>query len=252
MLSEILVIRQPDVFSSILIEQGFSVINLPLIKTETIADLSELENHLAAIETFDGIFITSAKAAQIVAAKFGEARKRFRGKFFVLGKQSAESLKNLNSEIFFSKQATTAEELFRLIPEEHLQNKRFLFPCGTRSLRIVPETLSRFAQVVETIVYKTVDIKPDGKRLIEIKEKFERERIGAICFFSPSSVEDFLKKFEDFAQGEVKIAAIGQTTAQFIKENNLRADFVSTKPAANDFAFELKTYLLENGKHHRK
>ncbi len=243
MLSEILVIRQPDVFSSILIEQGFSVINLPLIKTETLADLSELENHLAAIETFDGIFITSAKAAQIVAAKFGEARKRFRGKFFVLGKQSAESLKNLNSEKFFSEQATTAEELFRLIPEDQLENKRFLFPCGTRSLHIVPETLSRFADVVETIVYETVDVKPDEKRLVEIKEKFQREKIGAICFFSPSGVESFLRKFENFSQNKIKVTAIGKTTARFAKQSHLRLDFVSAKPSAKDFADEFISYL---------
>ena len=92
MTPQILVIRQPDVFSSILIEQGFSVINFPTIKTETLADLSELENYLTEIENFDGIFITSAKAAEIFASKFREAQRKFRGKFFVLGRRSADLL----------------------------------------------------------------------------------------------------------------------------------------------------------------
>jgi uroporphyrinogen-III synthase len=43
---EILVIREKDVFTSILIENGFSVLNFPTIKTETVSDLSELDGLL--------------------------------------------------------------------------------------------------------------------------------------------------------------------------------------------------------------
>jgi uroporphyrinogen-III synthase len=79
--------------------------------------------------------------------------------------------------------------------------------------------------------------------LLEIKEKFEQGKINAICFFSPSGVEEFLKKFDDFSQDKIKVAAIGQTTARCAEENNLRLDFVSTKPIAKDFAFELTSFL---------
>ncbi len=241
--SEILVIREQDVFSSILIEQGFSVINFPVIKTETVADLSELENLLAESKTFDGIFITSAKAAKIVLAKLSEMQKTFDGKFFVLGKRSDDLLKKWGCETFFSEQATTAEELLSLIPKEELKNKRFLFPCGNRSLRTIPEALKNSAEVREVIVYQTIAAEIDEKKLVEIKEKFRREKIAAVCFFSPTGVEGFVKKFEKFSQGKVKIAAIGRTTAQCVKENDLRANFVSTKPAANDFASEFVNYL---------
>jgi len=243
MASQILVIREPDVFSSILIERGFTVINLPLIKTEPVADLNELENYLREIETFDGIFITSAKAAEVFAAKFREAQRNFRGIFYVLGKRSSEFLKNLGVGVFFSFYATTAEELLRGIPQKELENKRFLYPRGNRSLRVIPETLQGVAEVVETIVYQTIDIKPSEKELTEIQEKLDCGKITAVCFFSPSGVEGFLDKFERFSQSEIKIAAIGTTTALFIEEKKLRVDFVSTKPAANDFAEELVSYL---------
>jgi len=243
MTGEILVIREKDVFSSILSEQGFSVINLPLIKTETFSDLNELENYLAEIESFDGIFITSRKAAEIVAAKFGESKKIFRGKFFVLGKNSAVLLSNLGAEVFFYPGATTAEELLRLIPQKEIENKRFLFPCGNRSLRIIPEALQGIAEVIETIVYKTIDLKPYEKELIEIEEKLVCGKISVVGFFSPSGVEGFLENFKNFSQKEIKIAAIGKTTANFAEEKRLRVDFVSTKPAAEDFVAELISYL---------
>ena len=242
MAGEILVIRKKDVFSSILIEKGFSVINFPVIKTETLADLTELENLLNEIETFDGIFITSAKAAEIVSAKLKEMRKTFRGKFYVLGKRSADLLKK-SGEIFFDENATTAEELLRLIPTAELENKQFLFPRGNKSLRVVPETLRNIAEVSETLVYNTSEIETDATKAAEIKEKIESEEIAAVCFFSPSGVEGFLKQFENFSQSKVKIAAFGQTTAQFIEANNLRVDFIAAKPIATNFASELVNFL---------
>lgn len=243
MLAEILVIREKDVFSSILIEQGFSVTNFPTIKTEPLSDLSELENHLAKIETFDGIFVTSAKATKIVLAKLNEMRKTFYGKFFVLGKRSDDLLKKSGYKTFFSEQATTANELLELIPKEELKNKRFLFPRGTRSLQTVPEMLGGLAEVVETIIYQTIEAEASDKKLIEIKENFSRGKIAAICFFSPSGVENFLEKFGNFSQGEIKIAAIGKTTARFAESRNLRTDFVSAKTTAKGFALELINYL---------
>ena len=242
-MTEILVIREKDVFTKTLIENGFAVTNFPTIKTETVPDLSELEKIIAEIETFDGVFITSLKAAEIVAAKLGETGKDFNGRFYVLGKRSRDLLNKSGCRVFFNENATTAETLLKLIPAEELKNKRFLFPCGNRSLRVVPETLRNVSEVVETIVYRTTEIETSETELFGLKEKCERGQIDVICFFSPSGVEGFLNKFEDFKQREIKIAAIGETTARFISENNLRVDFISAKPAAKDFAFELINFL---------
>lgn len=240
---EILVIREKDVFTQLLIENGFSVLNFPTIKTEPLADLSELDNFIAEIETFDGIFITSSKAAEIVSLKLNEAGKDFNGKFYVLGKRSNVLLQKSGCEIFFSESAATAKELLDAIPQEELKNKRFLFPRGDLSLRVVPETLKEVAEVVETIVYRTIETDASVEKIVKIKEKFERDEIIAVCFFSPSGVESFLRKFENFSQSEIKLAAIGKTTARFIKEKSLRVDFVSAKTPAVDFAAEFTSYL---------
>ncbi len=110
-------------------------------------------------------------------------------------------------------------------------------------MRVVPEKLKKVAEIREAVVYQTVAIEANEERLIEIKEKFAHGKIGAICFFSPSGVEEFLKQFENFAQGDIKISAIGETTANFIEAKKLRADFVAAKPTAKDFANELTSFL---------
>lgn len=243
---EILVIREKDRFSSILIEQGFTIINFPMIKTTPLEDLSELEKCLTQIDAFDGIFITSSKAAEIVLAKLNEAQKNIHGKFYVLGRRSHDLLKTSGFNVFFKEQAATAAELLELIPEFELKGKKFLFPCGNRSLRVIPEKLVNIAEVKEIVVYKTVATPNERSESKEIEEKLKASKIDAICFFSPSSVEEFLERFPHFSQKNIKIAAIGQTTTRFAEQKNLRADFVAAKPNAEDFATELVEYLRKD------
>ncbi len=242
-MAEILVIREKDRFTSILIEQGFLVVNFPVIKTEPLKDLSELESYLAEIESFDGIFVTSVVATEVILAKLNKTRKNFRGKFFVLGKRSHDLLKQSGYKTFFSELATTAKELLELIPKEELKNKKLLFPRGSRSLRVVPEMLQGIAEVNEVVVYQTLFTETDEKKFIKIKGKLMNGKIGVICFFSPSSIERFLSMFENFLQGKIKVAIIGKTTAHYAEASNLRVDFVSPKPSATDFAIELADFL---------
>jgi uroporphyrinogen III methyltransferase/synthase len=240
---EILVIREKDRFSLILIEQGFSVMNFPVIKTEPLEDLRELENCLQEIENFDGIFITSSKAAEIVLGKLNETKKSFQAKFYVLGKRSNDLLKAAGLETFFSDQATTAAELLELIPDAELRGKKFLSLCGNRSLRIIPERVKDVAEIKEVIVYKTVATMDNEEQFEKIGKRLKEGKIAAICFFSPSGVEGFLERFTDFSQNSIKVAAIGQTTARFAGESQLRVDLVAAKPTAEDFALELTGYL---------
>lgn len=242
-MSEILVVREKDAFSSILIESGFLVINFPTVKTETLDDLTELQDYLKNLDRFDGIFITSAKAAEIFISAASEKNKRFGGKFYALGNRSVNLLENAGYKTFSSGAAKTAAQLLEAIPKDELENKKFLFLGGNRSLRVVPDALKDVAEVTEAVVYRTVAVETNDDELIEIKEKITRGEIDAICFFSPSGAEEFAKIFEGFLQGEIKIAAIGETTRQFIEANNLRVDFISEKPNAKDFAADLIKYL---------
>ncbi len=241
MKTEILVVREKDEFTRILIEQNFSVVNLPLIKTAPLADLSELENCLENLDAFDGIFMTSSKAAEVFLEK--AKGKSFVGKFYVLGRRSEELLKAANCKTFSGDEARTAAQLLRLIPAEELKGKNFLFLRGNRSLRVVPETLEKVAKIREIVVYRTIAVEVEAEKLIEIKEKLARGKIGAICFFSPSGAEEFLKRFENFSQAEIKIAAIGETTARFVKAMDLRVDYVALKPSAKNFAADFIEYL---------
>ena len=137
-MKKILVIREFDKFGRILIENGFNVINLPLIETKPLEDLREFETKLKNITNCDGIFLTSKNAARVLADKLREQGINYGGKVYVLGKSGFEILKNANLDLVFDETANTAEEMLEDIKPEELRDRRLLFVRGEKSLRVVP------------------------------------------------------------------------------------------------------------------
>ncbi len=242
-MKKILVIRDFDNFSRILAKNDFEVINFPLIKTRKLNDLSEFEKKLKKIKKYDGIFLTSEKAARILIEKLREKNLFFAGKIYVLGRRSFEFLKTENLDLFFFESANSAREMLKKIPLADIQNKNFLFVGGEKSLRVVPEFLLQFAGVDEAVVYETRKIVVEINDIAALEMEFESSKIVAACFFSPSAAEVFLEYFKAQIPHQTCIATIGKTTADFFERRNLTVDFVSPKATAEDFALGLIDYL---------
>lgn len=243
---EILVIREFDEFSRILAEAGFRVINLPLIETRPLADLSAFEARLEKLADYDGIFLTSKNSARIVAEKLRAKNIRFGGKVYVLGTRGFEILKREKLDLVFFEQANTAREMLAKIASEDLRDRRFLFVRGERSLRTIPEFLAKIATVDEAIVYETRTLAPEIDKIEAIREKLGKKEIAAACFFSPSGAESFLEQFGAPVLHQTLIATIGTTTAEFLERRNLKVEFIAAKATAEDFAAGLVDFLEKN------
>ncbi len=242
----ILVIREFDNFSRILTDNGFEIINLPLIEMNAIDDLSDFDAKLADVENYDGIFITSKNAARVLVDKMREKNIGYGGKVYVLGNSSFEILRNENLNLVYDESANTVREMLEKIAPHELKNKHFLFVSGEKSLRIVPEFLVETAKVDEAVVYETRKIKVETDKINEIREKIGNGEIVAACFFSPSGAAGFIEQFGAEITHQTKLATIGKTTAKFFEARNLTVNFVSSKSNAEDFAIELVGYLRGN------
>jgi uroporphyrinogen-III synthase len=240
----ILVVRRFDKFSSQLAENGFEIINFPAIETLPLEDASELDEKLEKLEKYDGLFFTSPKAAEIFLQR--NLKDGFRGKIYVLGNRTKLLFENAGFETVFRENANTSEELVNSFDESEFAGKKFLFARGDKSLRAIPELLESIAEIDEIVVYRTIENTADEILIDEIREKLRRARIDWICFFSPSGIESFVKTFGDFSLNDIKIAALGATTAKKAAAENLKVEFISPKANAEDFAFGLIEYLKQN------
>jgi uroporphyrinogen III methyltransferase/synthase len=227
----VLVARHDDEFSATLRENGCEVINLELIKTEPIENLSELDKKLERLDEYDGVFITSRNAAEIFADRLGG--KGFQGKVYVLGERSRTILENAGLKVEFREDANTVGELINSLSAAEFSGKKLLFVRGNKSLRTASEMLGGIAEIDEVEVYRTVDAEIDEARLVYIRERLERREIDWVCFFSPSAVTRFIELFD---AGDTKIAVIGKTTGDTVEKAGLNLQFVSLRATSKDFA----------------
>jgi len=236
----ILVIRCDDLFSSILRDAGHQVIELELIQTSVLDDLSELSAKLTS-EKYDGLFFTSPAAAEAFRSIRGELNG-FHGKAYVLGKRSREVLDSSGLELRFIEQASTAVEMIDGFGTDEFAGKRFLFVRGERSLKTIPEMLSGIATVDEVVVYSTKAADVDEFSISKVEKMLSRGEISWTCLFSPSGVDEFVKRF-GAASRNSNAAAIGTTTADAARKAGLSVGFVSPVADAKTFASALVEHI---------
>lgn len=124
------------------------------------------------------------------------------------------------------------------------KNERFLLPCSDILRANIPDTLNENnISFSKLILYRTVAA--DLSDLEDVK-------YDVLVFFSPSGIESLLKNFPDFKQNKTKIAAFGPTTANAVKQNNLRLDIHAPMPQAPSMTMAIELFIKdeikENGK----
>ena len=239
----VLVVRSNGRFSEALRETGCEVINLELIQTEPVSDVSELVKTVRRINEYDGIFLTSPAAAEILLRHLTPEGRKFHGNVYVLGERARAVLDRSGLKLISITNANTAQDLILSIDEADLTDKKLLFVCGDRSIRTIPEMLGGIARVDELVVYRTVANSPDDGVIEGVKARLKTNDIDWGCFFSPSGVDSFMAHFGDDDIGNVRAAAIGETTAGRASEVGLNVAFISERSNAEDFAAGFAAYI---------
>jgi len=205
---------------------GIEVINLELIKTEVLEDLREFENLISRLDSYDGVFFTSPVAAQVFAER---VEPRLVPTVYALGRRATGVLVKAGFAVRTIQDANTAEEMLTAFGDEQFAGKKLLFVRGERSMRTVPERLGGIAGIEEVAVYRTVETEPAD-------DTGENVSGGAwICFFSPSAVEAFERRFGN----AFHVAAVGETTAGRARELGFNVRLVSSRATNEVFAKEL-------------
>jgi uroporphyrinogen-III synthase len=127
-------------------------------------------------------------------------------------------------------------ELMDSIKKHKAEN--FLLPCSDILKPSIPETLEKEnIRYTKAVMYRTVC--SDLSDLADVK-------YDMLVFFSPSDIESLFKNFPDFKQNNTRIAVFGPTTAQAVKDANLRIDVMAPNPKAPSMSMAIEQYMIEN------
>ena len=243
----VLVVREAGEFDEILRREGFATVNFAPIRTAPVEDFAELDARLDALAAYDGLFLTSPQAAAVFLGRWREkGAPRFDGRVYVLGGRVRAMFAGTSFELVFREEANTAEDLLNAFPADEFAGRRLLFLRGERASRTSPDALRELARLDETVLYRTLECAPDDEIRRKIDDAADRGELAAVCFFSPSGVDSFLRSFGAERLAAVPRAAIGATTARHLETRGLAADFVPSRATAKNFAVELCAILKDN------
>ncbi len=230
-------------FENILISLGASVERLPVIEIKPLNSFSELDKRIALIESYDGMFFTSSNAVKYFFERLIQKKKEFSGKIFAVGSKTKASVESYGYKVYFAPQVFSSEELADTIDINEVKGKKFLFPKGNLAGDTLKNRLGKIAEIDEVVVYETVLPDADSNHVNEIKKMLGAGEIDCISFFSPSSIENFLKIFPELKQKEIKIAVIGKTTSKSAAEHGLNVDIIPGDSTAESLAEAITEYF---------
>ncbi len=134
-------------------------------------------------------------------------------------------------KIFYGR--TNINDLMEVLKKH--KNEKYLLPCSDILRATIPNTLEENnINFSKLILYRTVA--SDLSDLEDVK-------YDVLVFFSPSGIESLLKNFPEFKQNGTKIAAFGPTTANAVKQNNLRLDIHAPMPQAPSMTMAIEQFI---------
>ena len=137
-------------------------------------------------------------------------------------------------KIFF---ASKVDELLDMM-QKHKDEKIFL-PLSDPHKPEIPKLLDkRKYKYTKVILYRIVSADLSD---INIKD------YDVLAFYSPTEIKSLFHNFQDYEQGETKIACFGPATTKAAKAAHLRIDIQAPRPQVPSLTMAIEQYL-KNGK----
>ncbi len=144
-------------------------------------------------------------------------------------------------KVFYGATGKLAELV--VIMNKHLDEKYLFITSDVQNEDTLAALEKSKITLNKAVMYKTVsnDFGPE--------EEFNYDML---IFFSPIGIASLLKNFPDFNQGEIQIGCFGATTAQAVRDANLRIDIEAPLPGVPSMTMAIDNFLKENLKKTKK
>jgi uroporphyrinogen-III synthase len=238
------------VYAAALAPIGLTVIAMPVTRTEAAPDPDALVHALDDGE-YDAIVVASARAAHELARA---ASLRITGtgiperaEVWAVGPATKRALDEAAVPATVPADVRDAAELAaRLLAARDLAGKRVLLPRAEDGRTEAAAVLrDAGAIVVEVIAYRTLAASPDDLAVQPGADALATGRAAVLCLFAPSQVTALASIMAvrgiNLSSLAAQICAIGETTAQALREAGIERVAVATAPTPEGMAYAVRS-----------
>ncbi len=237
---------QASVLTEKLEAQGAKVIEVPAIKIVPAADYAQLDNAIAALDTYKWLVFTSANGVEYFFDRLLLAKKDARAlagvKLAAIGSATADALAKRGLVADLIPSAFKAEELAEALTGQITAGDKILIARAKVAREVLPESLRKIgADVTIATAYETV---ADCDNKDELVEALESGEADVVTFTSSSTVTNLLDVLGDKKDllNKAALAAIGPVTADTLKKHGLTPAINATEYTIDGLMTAIEEY----------
>lgn len=225
-------------------------IAVPLIAIQPPNDKQAIIETLKQIKTFDWLVFTSQNGVQAFFSVVQSERISFQSfqhlKMAVVGKSTDACLRQYGFKADVVPEGEfTAESLAKELLKNVQSNERVLFARGDLVRDVLMKTLRKHGiKIVDVVVYEN---KMNQEAQPQLLDEIKNNRIDAVAFTSPSTVDYFVAMLEDLDWQNSLIntcfAAIGPITERAMLRHGIEPDVIAQENTTDGLVSALVKYF---------
>jgi uroporphyrinogen-III synthase len=217
--------QQADNLVHLIEQHGGKAIAFPTIEITPPDSWQPVDKTIESLHMYDGLIFTSANGVEFFFQRMNvhevpldDVKNKL---LFSVGEKTKQTLEHLGLSVTAVPDKFTAQDLTKMLQQEDLKGKSFLFPRGNLGNDSLPETVKTLGAHVEAVtVYKTM--KPKFENIQRIRSLILYGSVNVATFTSPSTFRNITTLFsrQDLKQffSKTKIAVIGPVTAKAVED----------------------------------
>jgi len=229
-----------------LLRTGINVVSLPMIKIIPLPADNKIKQTVSNLGKFTFLVFTSRNGVSFffntLKSLTGTYRIPDAIKIVVIGKATAKELISYGHKTGYISKTSSGEGLLEYMKDELLtKDDKVLLVLGKLAPGYLNDSLNKIAYVERLDIYDTV--MPEYFD-IKIINKIKNKEADLILFSSPSAFSNFIT-VSGIVPGKenISFAAIGNTTAAFIRNKGYKVQLVAGKPDFNIFTNDIIKFL---------
>ncbi|MBI5471143.1 MAG: uroporphyrinogen-III synthase [Ignavibacteriae bacterium] len=238
----ILVTRQQSQASELVAcieEHGGRAVVIPMIHISDPISWAACDKAQQELDAYDAIVFASVNAVRQFLGRLSANRipiSCLRSiDVYAVGDRTEAEAKGYGLDLKFVPNDFSAQALSSYLIEQEIRGKRFLIPKGNLGRDELASTLlSAGANVDSVDVYQNSP--PNDEVMSELRQRFLKREFDIVTFASPSGANNFARAIspEMFIQiqNHIRIAVIGPTTREAVRELGFKVDIEAEKSTA--------------------
>lgn len=240
-------------FIHLLESQGAVPVLFPTIEIVPVKRWHSVDDTLKRIYQYDWLVFASTNALTYFLERAKHQKPKLnqflKTAICTVGDKTRQQAESLGLKVDLVPRINSKEGIIQALGEIGIKGKRVLIPCGNLSkAELAFGLMQKGARVDSVVVYETQT--PNHHDITQIAKLLFHGNIPVLTFTSPSAFQNFIDLFDhrDYfvRHRKIIIAAIGETTAAFIRENGYPVHVVPEKPEISMLVNSIKKYMEIN------